>query len=199
MHFLFYLPKTIKGIQEYRGCRLLIKTDSFHTNHVFALKHQDIAQIYYGEACKHHGTPQQMISDRDTGFTFNLWTELVKLLQLNISFSTAFRRQTDGQYERGFSTTEEMLRCFVCCTQNGWDEYVPDLKFNYSKHTNESTKQVPIFLVRGEHPFSILDIMFPDSSESFNESAINFVADKRKATKLAKISTEQANSVSVAQ
>ncbi|GJY33436.1 putative reverse transcriptase domain-containing protein [Tanacetum coccineum] len=60
-----------------------------------------------------HGIPALIICDRDGRFTSNFWRSFQKALGTDISISTAYHPETDGQSERTIQTLEEMLRACV--------------------------------------------------------------------------------------
>jgi len=53
-----------------------------------------------------HGLPRDIITDRGSIFTWDLWKETTKKLGIERTLSTAFHPQTDGQTERTNSTFE---------------------------------------------------------------------------------------------
>jgi hypothetical protein len=61
---------------------------------------RDLAIIFAKEIWRLHGLPFDIVSDRNTRFTSHFWQELTKHLGINLSMSTAFHPQSDGQTER---------------------------------------------------------------------------------------------------
>ena len=59
-----------------------------------------IANIFMKEIFRLHGSPKEIISDRDTKFTSNFWKILFIDLGAKMNFSTAYHPQTDGQKDR---------------------------------------------------------------------------------------------------
>ncbi len=54
--------------------------------------------------------PKQIVSDRDSKWTSKFWTELLKILKVDMALSSAMHPQTDGQTERVNGILESMLR-----------------------------------------------------------------------------------------
>jgi len=60
----------------------------------------DLAVIFTREIWKHHGLPTDIVSDRDSRFTSEVWKEFLQLSGIQSRMSTVFHPQTDGQTER---------------------------------------------------------------------------------------------------
>ncbi|MBW0478897.1 hypothetical protein O181_018612 [Austropuccinia psidii MF-1] len=58
------------------------------------------------------GVPEIIISDRDSKFTSEIWTNLYDMLGTKFAFSTAHHTQTDGLAERMIQTMEDIIRRF---------------------------------------------------------------------------------------
>ena len=59
----------------------------------------DIAWLWLNEVVRLHGIPETIVSDRDTKFVSEFWTELHKLIGVKLLKSTAYHPQTDGMSE----------------------------------------------------------------------------------------------------
>ena len=81
---------------------------------------KDIATIFIKHIFVYHGLPRRIISDRDSKFTSNFWKALFEATQTNISFSTAYHPQTDGQTERVNQIIKDMLRAYCMRQPNKW-------------------------------------------------------------------------------
>ena len=59
----------------------------------------ETAKLIFDKIVRFHGLPSVIISDRYTRFTSNIWKSLFELLDTNLSMSTSFHPQSNGQTE----------------------------------------------------------------------------------------------------
>ena len=76
-----------------------------------------LAKIYVNKVVRFHGVPTSIVSNRDPRFTSRLWPSIQHALGTNLSISTAFHPQTDGQSERVIQILEDLLR--ACALEFG--------------------------------------------------------------------------------
>ncbi|MBW0542626.1 hypothetical protein O181_082341 [Austropuccinia psidii MF-1] len=72
----------------------------------------DTSLLFWNNILSTCGVPKIIISDRDTKFTSEFWTNLYDMLCTKMAFSTAYHPQTDGLAERVMPTMEDILRRF---------------------------------------------------------------------------------------
>eukprot|EP00253_Pinus_taeda_P012980 PITA_12980 len=99
-----------------------------------------IANIFMQNIFKLHGLPKVIISDRDVKFTSAFWRTLFEGLGTQLSFSTAYHPQTDGQTERVNQVVEDMLRSYVMQQPTRWEEYLHLVEFAYNNGYHSSLK-----------------------------------------------------------
>ena len=72
-------------------------------SHFCALIHpytaSSVTQIFMDQIFHLHGIPSSIVSDRDTTFTSNFWTELFHLTGTKLKMSSRYHPQTDDQTE----------------------------------------------------------------------------------------------------
>ena len=71
------------------------------------------ARLYLNHIWKHHGLPDQFVSDRGPQFASAFARDLYKLLGVEVNPSTAYHPQTDGQTERKNAEIEKYLRMWI--------------------------------------------------------------------------------------
>ena len=113
------------------------------------------------------GLPYAVISDRDRRFIGELWQQILKLLNVELLFSTAWHPQTDGQSEKSNEIAEIALRHFILTipTVNEWPKVLPQM----SAALNNSTKYSSTNLASTEVLFGFkikepLDLLGPGLS-----------------------------------
>ena len=115
-------------------------------------KATDLAITFAREIWKHHGLPSDIVSDRDSRFTSEVWKEFLRLSGIRPRMSTAFHPQTDGQTERLNQTIEAYLRSFVCHEQNDWVSLLPMAEFAYNNSVTSGNGISPFYPNYGFHP-----------------------------------------------
>jgi len=82
---------------------ILVVVDGFtKMAHFILIKKKDsptVARVYFENVWKYHGFPEDIISDRDSTFTWSFFTDLYNYLGIQRCMSTAYRPQMDGQTE----------------------------------------------------------------------------------------------------
>ncbi|GJX53286.1 putative reverse transcriptase domain-containing protein [Tanacetum coccineum] len=102
-----------------------------------------LARLYLNRIVARHGIPVSIICNRDGGFTSNFWKSFQKDLGTDISMSTAYHPETNGQSERTIQTLEDMLRACVIDFGKGWVKHLPLAKFLYNNSYHASIKAAP--------------------------------------------------------
>jgi transposase InsO family protein len=134
------------------------------------------ARLFLANSWKLHGLPRSVISDRGPQFVSEFTRELYRLLGIQLSATTAYHPQADGQTERVNQELEQYLRLFVSERQDDWDELLPMAEFQYNNHVHSATKETPFLLDTGMHPRMGFE---PHQTPSKRE-AVNEFADRMK-------------------
>jgi len=113
---------------------------------------RQFSELFMTEIFRLHGLPKDIITDRGSIFTFDLWKETTKQLGIERRLSMEFHPQTDGQTERTNSTLEQFLRAYVNYQQDNWKELLPMAEFAYNNGYEESIKRTPFFANDGVNP-----------------------------------------------
>ncbi|OAQ57620.2 retrovirus polyprotein [Pochonia chlamydosporia 170] len=116
------------------------------------MKAHDLAMLFVRDVWKLHGLPDSIVSDRGPLFISEFWKAVCHRLQTNISLSTAYHPETDGQTENANSFLEQYLRQYVSFAQDDWDEWLPLAEFAARNVVSDSTGMSPFFANTGYHP-----------------------------------------------
>src|SRR6266446_2756488 len=111
-----------------------------------------IARLFLEHVWKHHGLPEEILSDRGSAFVSRFSKELMDLLGVKLTPSTPYHPQTDGQMERVNQEIEAYLRVFVNHHQDDWADWLLLAEFAYNNHVHASTRRTPFELDMGQHP-----------------------------------------------
>ncbi|XP_076032460.1 uncharacterized protein LOC143020182 [Oratosquilla oratoria] len=95
------------------------------------------------------GIPEEIQSDRGSNFTSVLFAEVLKLLGIKQTLSTAYHPQSQGALERFHQTMKSMIRKFCCEEDSGWDEGLQFLLFAIRETPSESLGVSPFELLFG--------------------------------------------------
>ena len=159
LDFIVQLPKTKKDKYD----AILTVVDFFSRRTHFIPCHGNItaigtAQLLREHVIKYHGYPKQIVSDRGSIFTSEVWKELFKCLKAKQNLSSSYHPQTDGITEKENDIIENCIRAFTNYQQDDWSEYLPDFELAINSAISGSTGLSPQFVDTGYEPFIPLGI-----------------------------------------
>ncbi|GJS73194.1 putative reverse transcriptase domain-containing protein [Tanacetum coccineum] len=143
MDFITKLPRSSQGFDT-----IWVIVDRLTKSaHFLPIRENDpldkLARLYLNRIVARHGIPASIICDRDGRFTSNFWRSFQKALGTDISMSTAYHPETDGQSERTIQTLEDLLRACVIDFGKGWVKHLPLAEFSYNNSYHASIKAAP--------------------------------------------------------
>ncbi|GJX33842.1 putative reverse transcriptase domain-containing protein [Tanacetum coccineum] len=143
MDFITKLPKSSQGFDT-----IWVIVDRLTKSaHFLPIRENDpldkLARLYLNRIVARYEIPESIICDRDGRFTSNFWKSFQKDLGTDISMSTAYHPETDGQSERTIQTLEDMLRACVIDFGKGWVKHLPLTEFTYNNNYHASIKAAP--------------------------------------------------------
>ena len=165
MDFITELPRS-------EGCdQLWVIIDRFtKMAHFVPLREKTaavLAVIFAKEVWRHHGLAADIVSDRDSRFTSEVWKEFRRLSEIRPRMSTALHLQSDGQTERLNQTIEAYLCAFISKEQDDWVRLLPIAEFAYNNSTTAGNGMSPFYVNYGFHPVA----MGPASTEPLNPAS----------------------------
>jgi len=108
-----------------------------------------LAELYVKEIVRLHGVPKSIVSDRDPLFTSEFWRSLQKELGTELSLSTAYHPQTDGQTERVNRVLEDLLRACILDFGGSWEDHLHLVEFTYNNSYQATIGMAPFEALYG--------------------------------------------------
>ncbi|KAK3019585.1 hypothetical protein RJ639_003652 [Escallonia herrerae] len=139
---------------------------------------------------RYWGMPQDIVSDWDSRFTGNFWTELFKLFGSQLSMSSSYHPESDGQTKRFNSMLEEYLRHFVSATQKNWVKLLDVAQLCFNSRKSSSTGKSAFEIVNRQQPLLPHKVNVPNAGKS--PRAISFSEEWRQNIDLAHSYLEKA-------
>jgi len=113
--FITYLP----NVKAYNLCWVIVDRFTKMT-HFIPLKNRkskELALIFVREVWRLHGLSKKVVSDRDTVFITSFWSEVMRLLEVELDKSSAYYPQTDGHQNRSTKSWNTTYIRTVCGTR----------------------------------------------------------------------------------
>ena len=85
-------------------------------------------QLYIREIFWLHGVPVSIVSDRDPRFTAHFWKSFQQAMGTQLTMSTTFHPQTDGQSKRTIRVLKDMLQACVLDHKGSWEEALSGIR-----------------------------------------------------------------------
>ncbi|OWZ18795.1 Gag-pol Polyprotein [Phytophthora megakarya] len=106
-------------------------------------------QVFFDSVIRHHGLPEQIVSDHDPLFTAAFWQELMRIMEVKLRMPTAHRAQADGQMERQNRVLGDSLRCMTSVHGSDWVELLGTVEFGHATLISASTGLTPFKIDSG--------------------------------------------------
>ena len=141
MDFIVGLPMTKQGHNAiYTFVDRLSKMCHFVAT-VDTLGAEEAAALYMSTVFRLHGLQKEIVSERDPRFVSSFWQETMRRLGVQLSMSTAFHPQSDGQTERTNRLVEDYLRHYVNAGQDNWDDLLPVAEYAHQSMPGHETAE----------------------------------------------------------
>jgi hypothetical protein len=118
--------------------------------------YEETLKLYPHHVFKHHGLPDNIVSDWGAQFTSRLTKSVFELCDIRGNKSTAYYPRTDGQTEQVIQVLEQFLQIFCNYQQADWSQLLPLAKFAYNNAKHSSVRGSPFFANYGCHPCCII-------------------------------------------
>ena len=110
---------------------------------------EGIATLFFHKVFLHFGLYDIIISDRGPQFASAFTKELGRLLNYNLSLSTTYHLQSDGETKQVNQEIETYLQILFGNNPTSWTESISHAEFAHNHHPHSVTSQFPFFLMMG--------------------------------------------------
>jgi transposase InsO family protein len=139
-----------------------------------------VANMFFKEVVRLHNLPRSIVSDRDTKFIGNFWRTLWKKLGMDLSFSSSYHPQKDGQNEVVNRSFGNLLRSLVTEHHNQWEQILLQAEFTYNDSPNRGTGKIPFQILYEMKPRGVSELRDLEQSEIRSVGAEDFAAEMQK-------------------
>ena len=122
---------------------------------------ETVAHKLVMEFISRYGIPLELHSDQGRNLESDLFKEILHLLQITKTRTTAYRPSSNGLIERFNGTLASMIRKFVDKNLNNWDKYINLLLAAYRSTTHPATGYTPNMLMFGREVNLPSDLLYP--------------------------------------
>jgi hypothetical protein len=179
MEFITGLPK-VQG----KDCIYVVVDRLTKFAHFYAIPTEysavQVADLFFREVFRLHGLSKNIISDRDSRFIGTFWRELFQLVGTELTPSTSYHPQTDGQTEIVNKWVEGYLRNYVGRQQRTWVKWL---------HLGEHCYNTTFRSLYGYDAPTLVDLVF---GESRAPKAKDWIIESQEILKLLKENLQMA-------
>ena len=143
MDFVTGLPRTPKGNDAIWVIVDRLTKSPHFLPYGTGLTLDGLAKLYVDEIVRLHGTPTNIVSDRDSRLTARFWKSFQIVMGSEIATSMTFHPQSNRQPERIIQTLEDMLRTCVLDLKGSWENHLPLIEFAYNNSYHVSIGMPP--------------------------------------------------------
>ncbi len=128
----------------------------------------ETAEVLCNYVFRFYGLPDDIVSDRGPQFTSRVWTAFFNFLNINISLTSGYHPESNGQTERLNQEITRFLRSYCHRNQADWSRYLFWAEYAQNSLRKPSTGLTPFKCVLGFQP-----PLFPWSGEPSELPAVN--------------------------
>ena len=108
--------------------------------------------MFFREVFRLHGLPRNIVNNRDGRFVSIFWTELFRMAGTELSPSTSYHPQTDGQTKIVNKWLEGYLRNYISAQQWAWVKWIHLGEYCYNTTYHVSIARTPFKALYGYDP-----------------------------------------------
>ena len=142
---------------------------------------EGITNLFFHKVILHFGLYDKIISDRGPQFASAFAKELGKLLNYDLSLSTTYHPQSDGETEQINQEIETYLQIFCGNNPTSWTNSITHAEFTHNHHPHSITSQSPFFLMMGYEPHALPSIIQNSTIPAVETRLKNLTAAQNEA------------------
>ena len=140
-----------------------------------------VAALFLSKVFKRFGLYEKIISDRGPQFASSFMKALGKLLGYELTLSTTYHPQTDGEIEQVNQEIETYLQIFCRAHPASWAQHITLAEFTHNHHPHSVTNQSPFFLMMGYEPHPLSTIISETSLPAVKNHLDTLLAIQKEA------------------
>ncbi|KAL0157255.1 hypothetical protein M9458_048501, partial [Cirrhinus mrigala] len=137
----------------------------------------ETAEVLCNTVFRFYGLPEDIVSDRGPQFTSRLWSNFFRLLGVNVSLTSGYHPEANGQVERLNQELTRFLRSYCQDHQGDWSRFLLWAEYAQNSIQKPSTNMTPFQCVLGFQP-----PLFPWSGEPSDLPAVDSWFRQSEAT-----------------
>ncbi|KAL0159211.1 hypothetical protein M9458_042936, partial [Cirrhinus mrigala] len=137
----------------------------------------ETAEALCNTVFRFYGLPEDIVSDRGPQFTSRLWSSFFRLLGVNVSLTSGYHPEANGQVERLNQELTRFLRSYCHDHQENWSRFLLWAEYAQNSIRKPSTNLTPFQCTLGFQP-----PLFPWSGEPSDLPAVDSWMHMSEAT-----------------
>ena len=142
---------------------------------------EGVANLFFHKVFLHFSLYDKIISDRGPQFTSAFAKELRKLLNYNLSLSTAYHPQSNRETEQINQEIETYLQIFCGNNPTSWTDSITHAEFTHNHCPHSITSQSLFFLMMGYEPHALPSIIQNSAISAVKTRLKNMTAAQNEA------------------
>ncbi|KAI2646606.1 Transposon Tf2-6 polyprotein [Labeo rohita] len=137
----------------------------------------ETAEALCNAVFRFYGLPEDIVSDRGPQFTSRLWSSFFRLLGVNVSLTSGYHPEANGQVERLNQELTRFLRSYCQHRQGDWSRFLLWAEYAQNSIRKPATNMTPFQCTLGFQP-----PLFPWSGEPSDLPALDSWFQQSEAT-----------------